>query len=167
MADSRRESSVGSSGKSTGSQKLQDRGHACEASNVAARTWLATAEHETGIAAVDLSTAMHFGVGTAAGLAGIDPKVALLIALVTEGALEAMKARDPHALFHRGVGESRINQIVDLLGIMIGAYVGQGMRTMIRHEAVATAAQPAVAPPPEAVPAAPVAPAGLGAYCRW
>lgn len=162
MADSRRESSVGSSGKSTGSQKLHDRGHACEASNVTTRTWLATAEHETGIAAVDLSTAMHFGVGTAAGLAGIDPKVALVIALVAEGAVEAIKARDPEAVFHRGVGESRINQIVDLLSMMVGAYVGQGMRTVIHHE-VPIAAQPVVAPAPEV----PVAPAGLGGYCAW
>lgn len=110
---------------------------------------------------------MHFGVGTAAGLAGIDPKIALLVALVAEGAFEAIKKRDPQAIFHRGVGESRINQIVDLLSIVAGAYVGQGMRSMIRHEAPMAAAAPVVpsAPTPEAL--APAATSGFPVGCCW
>jgi hypothetical protein len=128
--------------------------------------WLARAEEHTGIAAMDISTAVHFGVGTVAGLAGIDPKVALLVALITEGSWEMIKARDPEAIFHRGVGQSRMNEIVDLLSIMAGAYVGAGIRSAIRHETAPEAAPlPAVATAP-VLPEA-TAPAGLGACCRW
>jgi hypothetical protein len=127
--------------------------------------WLARAEEHTGIAAMDISTAVHFGVGTVAGLAGIDPKVALLVALITEGSWEMIKARDPEAIFHRGVGQSRMNEIVDLLSIMAGAYVGAGIRSAIRHETAT--ATPEAAPLPAPVLPEVTAPAGLGACCRW
>jgi hypothetical protein len=53
---------------------------------------------------------------------------------------------------------------VDLLSMMVGAYVGQGMRTMIRHEPAMVAAAAPVVPTPMA-PALPAAPTpGLGAY---
>lgn len=107
---------------------------------------VASSKRHEGIAVLDASTAAHFGIGTAAGLSGIDPKMALLIALLAEGAYEVVKQRDPEAIFERGVGQSKINEVVDLLALVAGAYLGGGIRTKIKEQPVAAVA-PAAAPP--------------------
>lgn len=116
---------------------------------MAAPALIATQERHHGVAVIDASTGVHFGIGAAAGLSGIDPKIALLIALCAEAAYEIMQTQDPHAVFHRGVGESKANQITDLLAMVAGAYLGHGIRDKIREQ-------------PEPAPPAP-ATAGLGA----
>lgn len=124
--------------------------------------WIATSERHAGTAAIDASTGVHFGIGTAAGLAGIDPKMALLVALLAEGAFEVMKAGTTHAMFEAGRGQSKINEIFDLLSMVTGAYVGQGMRTMIQKSAAAPIPTvPQTTQPPPAIPAA-----GFGLYAR-
>jgi hypothetical protein len=119
---------------------------------------VASSKRHEGIAILDLSTAAHFGIGTAAGLSGVDPKIALLIALLAEGAYEVVKQRDTEAIFERGTGQSKINEIVDLLAMVGGAYLGHGLRDKIKEEPAVAAATP-VPPAPSAV-----AGLGLGAY---
>jgi len=119
---------------------------------------VATHSRHAGVAVIDASTGVHFGIGTAAGLSGIDPKMALLIALCAEGAYEVLKHRSAEAIFERGVGQSKINEIVDLLAMVAGAYVGQGIRNAIREHPVIEAA----APSSESL----VATAGLGAIAN-
>ena len=120
-----------------------------------AARWIATHDRHAGVAAIDASTGVHFGIGTAAGLSGIDPKMALLIALLAEGAFEILKHRDPHAIFEPGQRQSKINEIMDLLAMVGGAYVGQGMRAMIRKDLTGATVAPTVAPA-----AAAIAPSG-------
>ncbi len=103
-------------------------------------TILARSQRQYGVAAIDTSTLAHFGIGTVAGIGGIDPKMALLVALLAEGTWEVIKAQDPEAIFHRGVGQSKINEIIDLLSMVLGAYVGHGIRAVVKKEPVAPAA---------------------------
>lgn len=119
---------------------------------------IATSPRQAGVAIIDASTVAHFGIGAAAGLSGIDPKMALLVALVAEGAYEVVKHRDPEAIFERGVGQSKINEIVDLLSMVLGAYAGQGIRHVVQQQAAPTTAPPAPVPAP-----AQTVVAGLGA----
>jgi len=114
---------------------------------MAAPALVATSPSQVGVAALDASTAVHFGIGTAAGLGGIDPKIALLVALLAEGTFEVLKSRDPQAVFHRGTGQSKINEIFDLLAIVAGAYAGQRLRALRQQPAVALPAPPVVPPP--------------------
>lgn len=113
---------------------------------MASPSLIARSQRQYGIAAVDTSTLMHFGIGTVAGIGGIDPKMALLVALMAEGAWEVIQAQDPEAIFHRGVGQSKINEIIDLLSMVVGAYVGHGIRAVVQKEPVVPSAPAPTAP---------------------
>lgn len=104
----------------------------------------------------DSATAFHFGVGAAAGVAGADPKLVLLAALVADATWEIIKASSVSAAFEAGHSQSKAKEIVDLLSIIFGAHLGKFARELYAERAEA----PAVAPAPAPAPAA----SGLGMY---
>lgn len=104
----------------------------------------------------DGSTAFHFGVGAAAGVAGADPKLVLLAALVADATWEIIKSSSVSAAFEASHGQSKAKEIVDLLSIIFGAHLGQFARELYAQRAEAAP----IAPAPATAPAA----SGLGMY---
>ena len=107
----------------------------------------------------DGATAFHFGVGTLAGVAGMDPKLVLLGALVADATWEIVKSSSVSAAFEASHGQSKAKEIVDLLSIIFGAHLGQFAR-----ELYAQRSEPAPAPVAPVAPVAPPAASGLGMY---
>lgn len=73
---------------------------------------------------VDVGTAVRFGIGLVAGLAGIDASVALLAA-VGYSALVEVSQSGRGALTKRRSGESYANQAVDIVSMLAGLYAGR------------------------------------------
>lgn len=93
---------------------------------------------------IDSGTAFHFGVGAFAGWFGMDPKAVLLTALLADATWEVIKAGSVGAALEPAHGQSKAQEIMNLLAIMAGAHGGMYAREKWKPEA---AAQPAAAPP--------------------
>jgi hypothetical protein len=100
---------------------------------------IARTPRQQGVAVLDTESMLHFGVGLGAGIAGVDPKMALLAALMAEAILEVVKAQTTKALFDTGHGQSKINEIFDLLSLAFGAYLGKAIRERVSAPPVAVA----------------------------
>jgi hypothetical protein len=115
---------------------------------------------------VDGSTGFHFGIGTLAGVFGMDPKMVLLAALLADATWEVIQARHVGVAFEAEHGQSKAKEIVNLLSIIAGAHIGQAARELYKPE-------PAAAPAPPAPAPTPVTPnvSGFGLLppvgCRW
>ncbi len=94
---------------------------------------------------LDKNTLVHFLIGAGAGAMGVDPKMALLIALVAEGTFEAIRAQSHEVLFEAGHGQSKLNEIANLLAIVAGAHLGAEARKL-QQERAATSPAPTPAP---------------------
>lgn len=104
-------------------------------------------------AVVDARTPLHFGVGVAAGAAGIDAGLAMIVVLSYEAAVEAYRLRNAHtALFAPGGAEGRANSIVDismtLMGVYVGTYLRRQYQTRRAARAVAELERAEGQPPP-------------------
>jgi hypothetical protein len=114
---------------------------------------------------VDGSTGFHFGIGTLAGVFGMDPKVVLLAALLADATWEVIQARHVGVAFEAERGQSKAKEIVNLLSIIVGAHIGQAARELYKPDGAPTPA-PATAPP---APSPNIS--GLGLLpppsCRW
>jgi hypothetical protein len=107
-----------------------------------AETLIARSQRQQGIAVLDTESMVHFAVGIGAGVAGVDPKMALLAALMAEGVIEVIKAQSTKALFEPGHGQSKINEIFDLLTLTFGAYLGKAIRLHSEAQTAAVATEP-------------------------
>jgi hypothetical protein len=88
---------------------------------------LANASSEQGVAAFDKRSVAHFGIGTAAGLLGVNPVLVILAALGYKAGMEMYRSGE-RGLTRRQQGESCLNQITDVLLTVAGVYAGGTVR---------------------------------------
>jgi ApbE superfamily uncharacterized protein (UPF0280 family) len=110
---------------------------------------LAKARSHSGVAMLDQASLIHYTVGMAAGMANIEPSLAVVGAIAAMAVRDVVEAQHPGPLTARRSGESYINQISDVLITMIGVYSGKTMRTVWVHRK-ALMAQWTTAPAPNA-----------------
>jgi len=108
--------------------------------SVMAEALIARTPRQQGVAVLDTESTIHFAVGLGAGIAGVDPKMALLGALLAEAVVEVVKAQSTKALFEPGHGQSKINEIFDLLTLTLGAYLGKAIREHAKEPTAAALA---------------------------
>lgn len=119
-------------------------------------------ERRVGKSLLDAKTPVHFATGIIGGLLGIDASVVVLSVLTFEAAKAAYRKDAHRALFQPGSAEVRINQAMDVGMTMLGAYIGERMRTakIAKEQAAAQLPAEMMAPAPVA---GPIAVSGLGA----
>lgn len=118
---------------------------------------------EYGQAAVDLYTPLHFGLGFAAGVAGVSPIRAALFFTVLKIGVAALEHGMGHALMRRVPGESNLNELGDLVAEIGGIAAGARVRSKWNQQPTIPCVCPACptpAPPPQSAPA-PAAVSGI------
>lgn len=84
-----------------------------------------------GASAIDAQTPVHFLIGFAAGVMGVDPSVAALTFVGAKIVGQSLESNAERALLHRGQGESLGNQLSDVLVNFLGVQYGLHLRTRL------------------------------------
>lgn len=90
---------------------------------------LAKNRYRYGQSPVDLATPVHFALGLIAGVMGVSPLKATIVATTLKIGIVAAEQGMGHALFSRAPGDSNINTLVDLLAEIGGVSAGARIRS--------------------------------------
>jgi hypothetical protein len=103
--------------------------------SAAAAISLAPAHH--GQAVIDGHSPVHFLVGFAAGVMGVDPHLAMVAFVGAKIVDESLRAGTKHAVFGRESGQSLGNELADILFEVTGLHYGKLLRGKLGAPAAA------------------------------